>query len=85
MFFERILKFFIFMTAGTPAGCHCTALIAVNADSQNELSYHEIYQFFKSIFQSKKTANSPVLADIQKEISEYNVTIPLTDINICGN
>ena len=57
----------------------------VREDSRNELSYHEIYQFFDSIFQSKKTVNAPVLADVQREVDEYNVSIPVTDKNVCTN
>ena len=54
----------------------------VKEDDQNELSYHEIYQFFESIFQSKKTSESPVLAEIQDEIGNYDISIPISDMNI---
>ena len=54
----------------------------VQEDSQNDLSYHEIYKFFIDIFQSSKTSNSPVITDALAEMNMYNVNIPITDMDI---
>ena len=41
-----------------------------------------INQYFKKIFQSEKTQNNPVLADIIDRIDEYDVTVPDMDKDI---
>ena len=41
-----------------------------------------INQYFKKIFQSEKTQNNPVLADIIDRVDEYDVTVPDMDKDI---
>ena len=55
---------------------------AVQEDNQNELSFQEIYTFFTGIFQSDKTSKSPKIMEMKEEIEKYNVSIPITDMNI---
>ena len=47
-----------------------------------ELSYHEIYKFFKNVFQSHKLMNDPVLQKDSEEMEEYHKTVLITDKNI---
>ena len=55
---------------------------SVQGDDQNELSFQEIYKFFINIFQSKKTANAPVIMDVKDKLDNHNVYIPITDADI---
>ena len=54
----------------------------VQEDDKKDLSYQEIYNFFTNIFQSKKTSKSPVISDIADKIYNYEVNLPITDIDI---
>ena len=51
-------------------------------NEKSDISHHTIHKYFNNIFNSTKSSGNTLIADIKKEINEYNISSNPSDLQI---